>query len=114
MAERETVNLEAVGATRDTAALPGNFGHKGSFIVAIAAGYGFRVSAIRMGDDGGRVPDIDGTVVHPFGDESHIVLIRNYTGSGCPCDAGEAAGVFFNANNFGGLVGILRCDLKIK
>jgi len=98
----------------DAAALPGDSGQEGSFVVAIAAVYGLCVSAIRMGDDGGRVPDIDGTVVHSSGDESHIVPIRNCTGSGRPCDAGEAAGGFYTADNFGGLVGILRCDPKIK
>ena len=97
----------------DAAALPGDSGQEGSF-VPIAAVYGMCVSVISIGDDGGRVPDIDGTVVHSSGDESHIVPIRNCTGSGRPRDAGEAAGGFYTFDNFGGLACILRCDPKIK
>ena len=95
-------------------ALPVDSGQEGSFVVAIAAVYGLCVSAICMGDDEGRVPDIYGTGVHSSGDESHIVPIRNFTGSGRLCDAGEAAGGFYTAENFGGLVVILRCDPKVK
>jgi len=57
-----------------------------------------------MGYDGGRVLDLYGSVVHFSGDESHIVPIRNFR---------EVDGVFYTADNVGGLVVILRCDPKI-